>query len=97
MRSVSYTYGKKGAIIKAYIAKNDIICCKYSPNFIESIINKVSKKVDKNIIDIKDIDSSIIRISNMKNKFKFNDNTNFDNIDIDKYNKTMEELNNKVK
>ena len=33
----------------------------------------------------------------MKKKFKFNDNTNFNNIDINKYNKTMEKLNNKVK
>lgn len=97
MRSVSYTYGKKRSIIKAFSAKNDIICCKYSPNFIESIIDKVSKNIDKNIIDIKDIDNSVERISNMKKKFKFNDNTNFNNIDINKYNKTMDILNNKVK
>ena len=95
MRSVSYLYGKKRSIVKAFYAGNDIICLKYSKNFIEDIINKVSKKVDNNIIDIKDINDSINRIIILKEKYKFNDNTYFDNIDIEEYNKIINELKNK--
>lgn len=97
MRSVCYLYGKKNSIIKAFRAKNDIMCCKYSNNFIEKIINKVIKNIDKGLIDINSIDDSIKRISNMKTKYNFNDNTNFDNIDIDSYNKVIEKLNSNVK
>ena len=97
MRSVCYLYGKKNSIIKAFKAKNDIMCCKYSNNFIEKVIDKVIKNIDKGIIDINSINSSIERISNMKTKYNFNDNTNFENIDIDSYNKVIEELNSNVR
>lgn len=95
MRSVSYLYGKKRSIVKAFYAGNDIICLKYSKNFIGDIIYKVSKKVENNIIDIKDINDSINRIITLKEKYKFNDNTYFDNIDIEEYNKIINELKNK--
>ena len=97
MRSVSYLYGKKRSIVKAFYVGNDIICLKYSKNFIEDIINKVSKKVDNNIIDIKDINDSINRIITLKEKYKFNDNTYFDNIDIEEYNNIINDLKNKCK
>ena len=51
MRSVSLLYGKTNSIIKAFKAKNDIVCCKYSPNFIEDLIDKVIKKIEnKNLV-----------------------------------------------
>ena len=96
MRSVSYLYGKNKSIIKAFKAKNDIICCKYSPNFIENVIEKIIKEIEKDKIKISDIDKSIERIINMKNKYNFNDTTNFNNINIEKYNKIIEKLNKNV-
>lgn len=92
MRSVSYLYGKTGSIIKAFMATNDIICCKYSNNFIEKVIDKVAKKIDNKAIIIKDIEQSYDRIRNMKKKYKFTDKTNFDKIDVDNYNKIINEL-----
>ena len=96
MRSVSYLYGKRGSIVKAYKAGNDIMCCKYSDGFIENVINKVTNEVDKGNIDINSINDSYDRISKMKKKFKFTDKVSDVNIDILKYNKIMEEINNKV-
>ena len=90
MRSVSYLYGKKRSIIKAFMANNDIVCCKYSNKFIESVISGVVKCVNRGIIKIEDIDSSIKRIEDMKKKYKFNDKTQFDKIDVNRYNATME-------
>jgi len=96
MRSVSYLYGKVNSIVRAYRATNDIICCKYSNNFIEKVIDKVINKVDKGIIDINDISDSYKKIKKMKEKFKFNDNVNFDNINVDYYNKIITKLKEKV-
>lgn len=96
MRSVSYLYGKKTSIVKAYMAGNDIMCCKYSNGFIETVIEKVIKKVNAASISIEAINTSINRIIDMKNKYNFNDNIDFDNIDIESYNKIIERLNSKV-
>lgn len=96
MRGVSYLYGKKSSIIKAFLAKNDIMCCKYSDNFIENIIEEIARKIDKGIIKIEDINNSVSRIEEMKNKYKFTDNVNFDNIDVNSYNNTIERLKNKI-
>lgn len=95
MRSVSYLYGKKNSIVRAFMASNDIICCKYSNNFIEKVIDSVIKKIDKGIIKVEDIDSSIKRIEKMKKKYKFSDKTDFEKINVDKYNKIMLKLSDK--
>ena len=97
MRSVSYLYGKKMSIIKAFRANNDIICCKYSPRFIEGIIDKVIKDIKKERISEDSINNSIKRIINMKEKYQFSDNINFNNINIDKYNKTIDRIKSNIK
>lgn len=96
MRSVSYLYGKYNSIVKAFIAGNDIICCKYSDNFIEKIIDKVLDKVNKGLIKLKDIDNSVNRIENMKKKYNFSDEVNEKEIDIEGYNQIMDSLKKKV-
>ena len=97
MRSVSYLYGKRMSIIRAFRANNDVICCKYSPRFIESIIDKVVKDIKKGRISEDSINNSIKRIINMKDSYEFSDNVNFDNIDIDKYNRIIDRIKSNIK
>lgn len=96
MKSVAWLYGKKNAIVKAFHANNDIICCKYHDRLIERVLEKVVSQIEKEKISIKEIDASIQKIEHMKKKYHFNDHTNFDAINIEEYNKIIVNLNKKV-
>lgn len=95
MRSVRLLYGKKNSILKAIEANNDIVCCKYSFNFIETIINKIIKRIENGKIDLQNIDKSVLKIIDLKNKYKIKDTSNFSEIKIENYNKIILELNRK--
>ena len=93
MRSIRYLYGKNIPIIKAFKANNDIMCCKYKENYIENIINLIEKNIDNNKISISSINESINKIINIKEKYNYNDNTNYDKISIEKYNDIIDKIN----
>ena len=55
------------------------------------IIKKAYKYANKDMLD-----NNIKRILNLKDKYKINDDINYNGIDIDKINKEIEEINSKI-
>ena len=55
------------------------------------IIKKAYKYANKDMLD-----NNIKRILNLKDKYKINDDINYNGIDIDKINKEIEEVNSKI-
>jgi len=92
MGSVNLIY-KSVAFKKAFSSGSDIILFKYN-NGDEKVINKIVDKVKNGIIDISDINRSVDRIIKMKEKYKINDNIDFDGCNIVKINKEIDKINN---
>ena len=93
MRSVSILYGKYRSVKKAFLAGNDIVCLKYSKDYVEKIIKKIERKAIVNQTFEKQINESFERIINIKKKYNLSDDAIVNNIDIEKYNKIIEKIN----
>lgn len=96
MRSIRYKYGKNKSIIYAFLAGNDLISYKYYKG-IEKTINKVINLVKNNAIDIEEINKSIERIIFTKKKMRISDSISIGNVSINKINKEIEAINEKLK
>jgi len=93
MGSINLIY-KFVAYTKAFSSGSDIILFKYNKGD-EKNINKIIDKVNKNKINISDIDKSVERILKIKEKYNINDNIDFTGCDIDKINKEINKINSK--
>lgn len=89
MLPIRLFYGEIKSIVTAVKAGNDIICLKYKKNVTEKTIKKLAKLLDKNKINI---DDSYERIIKAKEKYNLNDETHFEDINIDKYNRQIEKI-----
>ena len=61
-----------------------------------SIINKYKKLLDNNNLLLDKLDDSVKRIVTIKGKYDIKDDTSFDGIDIDKVNKEIDIINEKI-
>ena len=95
MLAVRLRYSPAKAVELAIQAGNDMIMTGLSYKTIDKIINKIAKKVEKGKIDQNAINNSVNKIITMKEKYKISDE-NVTGLDIDKINKEIEELNNKI-
>ncbi len=87
MGSIRCFYGEYRSVINAYKAGNDIICIKYYNNYVENLLDKLSKKIDK-----KTIDNAFNRILKYKKAYQFNDKL-VNKVDINYFNKCVDEVN----
>lgn len=84
-------------INKALKSSSDIILVKMKDyNEGVSIINKYKKLLDNNNLLLDKLDDSVKRIVTIKGKYDIKDDTSFDGIDIDKVNKEIDIINEKI-
>lgn len=95
MLAVRLRYSPTKAVELAIKAGNDMVMTGLSYKTIERIINHIAKKVQKGKISETAINKSVDKIIKMKQKYNVNDNK-VTGIDIEKINKEIEELNNKI-
>ena len=84
-------YGRQKAIINAVKAGNDLICIRYHNNLIEKTINKLDKQINKGKLNIED---NYNRIVSIKEKYELSNSIDLNNVNIEKYNRQIEKLNN---
>ncbi len=89
MRAIRLFYGKYRPMKLAFLAGNDLICCKYSNNYIEKCLDMLTKYIDS-----VDIDDSFSKIIKYKKKFRYNDELITNDLDIDEINKEIDNINN---
>lgn len=89
MLPVRMFYGRINSVIKAVKAGNDVICIKYHKNNVEKVIKKLAKNIENGTLNI---DDSYNRIIKTKEKYKLNDETYFDKINVDKYNRQIQKI-----
>lgn len=94
MKSLSLFYGKYEPIIKAFSSGNDIILFKYKNN--DKIYKKLKNIAKKNSTLIKEINESVARIINLKEKYNVNDNLMDIDTDINKYNERIQKIRDEV-
>lgn len=95
MGSVSLIY-RFVAYDKAFSSGSDIILFKYNKGD-EKVINKIVDKVNKNKINISDINKSVERILKIKEKYNINDNIDTIKCNIDEINKEINRINDEYK
>ena len=88
MKAVRAFYGKYLSVKKAFLAENDIICLKYSPNYVEKCINMIEKQAV-----YFNYDYHFDKIVEYKQKFHFNDNPVSNQIDINGINAAINKIN----
>lgn len=95
MKGIYYRYNIMKLIKNAFQGEIDIILMKYTNDL--SKFEKLFKLYNNNILDIEKLKTSYQRIINIKNKYNLNDNTNYNGINIENYNKEIIELLNECK
>lgn len=91
MKGVKILYGKYRAIKKAFLAGNDIIMVKFIEN--DKIYNKLKKLVEKKRIEERELNLSVERILELKNKYNISDDITLNKtIDIEGYNTIIREI-----
>lgn len=91
MKSINLLYGNN-AIKKAFVSGSDIVLFKYKDGdckYFDDIINMVKNEK----ISIKNIDTSVKRILQIKAKYNINDDTDIKGVDIEKINCKIDEIN----
>ena len=96
MKGVELRYGKNRPILKAFEAGNDIIVCKYREN--DKIIEKTIEKVKSGKIKEEDVNISVQRILDIKNKYNVNgDEIEFNEDFAKEINEEIENIKNRIK
>ena len=90
MKSLRIKYGKYTPIIKAFLAGNDIILLKYLNN--DKIYKKLKNIVRKDFNLNNNINSSVQKIINLKEKYRINDELIKKDLDIDKCNNVIQNI-----
>lgn len=91
MKGVKILYGKYRAIKKAFLAGNDIMMVKFIEN--DKIYNKLKKLVEKKRIEERELNLSVERILELKNKYNISDDITLNKtIDIEGYNTIIREI-----
>jgi len=96
MLAVRLRYSQVKAVELAIRAGNNMIMTGVGYRTIEKIIKGIAKKVQKGRISEAAINKSVEKIIKMKQKYNVSDNK-VNGLDIEKINKEIEELNNKIK
>ena len=95
MKGVRIRYGKNRVIKKAFLACNDIIVFKYDNDI--QVIKDIIKMAKDNIIEMKKVNKSVTRILKVKEKYQVRDDKiQKDDEFVDKINKKIEEIRQKV-
>ena len=90
MKLVDLIYGKI-SLKKAFLSGSDVILLKYKEND-EKIFNMLYKYAsNKNVIE--NINECVLRIINIKERYKISDSVYFDNLDFDSINYDIETFN----
>jgi len=84
-----------GYIKKLFLSGSDIILVKLKDKNNVKIIDKFIKYVSDNSEYLDEIDKSVERILGIKKKYMINDDIDYSDINIDKINKKIDDLNNK--
>lgn len=92
MRAISLKYGYVRAAIKACKAGADIIMAGASYRTISKVIKKIEKEIVNNKIDINQINKSVERIVNLKEKYQISDSP-AKGCNIEEINKKIEQIN----
>ena len=92
MWAVKLHYSKKQAVRKAIEAGNDLVMLGFSYRQIKKTIHYIEKKVKSGIINIKDIERSVNRIIQMKEKYHITDEK-VEGMNIEEINKEIDEIN----
>lgn len=92
MWAVKLHYSKKQAVRKAIEAGNDLVMLGFSYRQIKKTIHYIEKKVKSGIINIKDIERSVNRIIQMKEKYHITDEK-VEEMNIEEINKEIDEIN----
>ena len=95
MLAVRLRYSPSKAVELAIKAGNDMVMTGLGYKTIERIINNIVKKVQKGKISEVEINKSVDKIVKIKQKYNVNEDKVM-GIDIDKINKEIEQLNNKI-
>lgn len=95
MLAVRLRYSLKRAVMLAIKSGNNMIMIGARYKKIEKIIKSISKKVQKEKIDINIINQSVKSIISVKEKYNINDNK-IEGFDIENINKRIQQLNNKI-
>ena len=91
MKGVKILYGKYRAIKKAFLAGNDIIMVKFIEN--DKVYNKLKKIVEKKRIEERELNLSVERILELKNKYNISDDITLNKtIDVEGYNTIIREI-----
>ena len=88
MRAIRIFYGKYRSMKMAFLAENDIICCKYSKDYVEKcfdILEDISSSIN--------IDYHFNKIVNYKKKYNYSDDPIKEDIDIDRINEEIKIIN----
>ena len=95
MKGVRIRYGRNRVIKKAFLACNDIIVFKYDNDI--QVIKDIIKMAKDNIIEMKKVNKSVTRILKVKEKYQVRDDKiQKDDEFVDKINKKIEEIRQKV-
>lgn len=95
MLAIKMLYGKKTAVKKAILAGNDIVMLKYKANKEMNCIEYIQKLSMKNKISTIQIDDSVKRIIELKEKYGVNDNPS-PGTDIDYANGIINKINTSI-
>ena len=96
MKAVKIFYGPFLAIRKAFEAGNDIIIFRFNKLEEKIAIKKILKLVKKNKIKEYRINRSVKRILEIKQRYNLSDTEEIEKVDIEKANKKIKEIRNKV-
>ncbi len=95
MKGIRMRYGSNRVIKKAFLACNDIIVFKYDNDI--QVIKDIIKMAKDNIIEMKKVNKSVTRILKVKEKYQVRDDEiQKDDEFVDKINKEIEEIRQKV-
>ena len=95
MRAIYFRYNIMNLIKRAFRGEIDIVLMKYTNDLAK--FDKLYELYNNKVLDMKKLKKSYQRIVNIKKKYNLNDNTGYKGIDIEKFNKEVEDLLKKVK
>ena len=90
MRAIQYFYGFEKAAIKAFQAGNDIIIFRYNKTAEKSTVERLIKLAKKNKFNPYKIDTSVMKILKLKEKYKITDEMTNEKLDIENINKQIQ-------
>lgn len=95
MKGIYFRYNIMNLIKKAFQSEIDIVLMKYTNDL--NKFDKLYELYNNKILDMKKLRKSYQRIVNIKKKYNLNDNNRYKGINIEEFNKEVEDLLKKIK